>query len=77
MTVRDKKLPAVLLLTFSRDSSFYFDQSTPNLHFKKVKDIHTSVFKYGVICGQSYKHFTLVNYNSKVVIWDISSQVWL
>ena len=20
-------------------------------------------------CGQSYKHFTLVNYNSRVVIW--------
>ena len=22
-------------------------------------------------CGQSYKHFTLVNYDSKVVIWGI------
>ena len=25
-------------------------------------------------CGQSYKHFTLVNYNSRVVIWQFSSQ---
>ena len=23
------------------------------------------------ICGQSYKHFTLVNYDSRVVIWGI------
>ena len=22
-------------------------------------------------CGQSYKHFTLVNYDSRVVIWGI------
>ena len=22
-------------------------------------------------CGQSYKHFTLVNYESRVVIWGI------
>ena len=22
-------------------------------------------------CGQSYKHFMLVNYNSRVVIWGI------
>ena len=22
-------------------------------------------------CGQYYKHFTLVNYNSRVVIWGI------
>ena len=24
-----------------------------------------------VICGQYYKTFTLVNYNSKVIIWGI------
>ena len=23
------------------------------------------------ICGQSYKHFTIVNYDSRVVIWGI------
>ena len=23
------------------------------------------------ICGQYYKHFTLVNYDSRVVIWGI------
>ena len=22
-------------------------------------------------CGQSYKHFMLVNYDSRVIIWDI------
>ena len=25
----------------------------------------------GLTCGQSYKHFTLINYDSKVVIWRI------
>ena len=25
----------------------------------------------GAICGQSYKHFTLVNYDSRVVKWGI------
>ena len=24
-----------------------------------------------VLCGQSYKYFTLVNYNSRVVIWGM------
>ena len=28
-----------------------------------------SHFKPSVCCGQSYKHFTLVNYYSRVVIW--------
>ena len=23
------------------------------------------------VCGQSYKHFTIVNYDSRVVIWGI------
>ena len=29
--------------------------------------------RYGIliICGQSYKHFMLVNYDSRVVIWGI------
>ena len=29
------------------------------------------VVKLRQICGQSYKHFTLVNYDSRVVIWGI------
>ena len=26
---------------------------------------------YNINCGQSYKHFMLVNYDSRVVIWGI------
>ena len=28
--------------------------------------------KMRIICGQSYKHFTFVNYDSRVVTWEIS-----
>ena len=29
------------------------------------------VFTFKYFCGQSYKHFMLVNYDSRVVIWGI------
>ena len=29
------------------------------------------------ICGQSYKHFTLVNYDSRVVIWGIFQSMFI
>ena len=40
----------------------------------RVNKVTYEFVNYGVIfltCGQSYKHLTLVNYDSRVVIWAI------
>ena len=33
--------------------------------------VRHSLYIFHYTCGQSYKHFTLVNYDSGVVIWGI------
>ena len=33
--------------------------------------IFESILFSPLICGQSYKHFMIINYNSRVIIWGI------
>ena len=40
-----------------------------------VEEVHQATCPgFNHSCGQSYKHFTIVNYNSRVVIWANLSQ---
>ena len=43
----------------------------PAVHLHSSEDIFRFLNEHILSCGQSYKHFKLVNYDSWVVIWGI------
>ena len=45
-------------------------QLTENKNYWRLGSFHWSLVSEATV-GQSYKHFTLVNYDSSVVIWGI------